>query len=196
MKGNKKGFCNHISSKSKTRENFSLLLNEMVDLLTKDMKKYEVVKVFFTLVFTHKIQFPHHESQAFETCWKKSRKNNNFPLLEEDQVKEHLNKLNTLKPMGPYGIHSQVLRELVSVIARTLFIIFERSWRLGGGMACLRSGARGAGMGEAVVTSIFKKDKENDSGNHRSGKMIVQIILEAISKVLTESSQCRFTERK
>lgn len=38
-----------------------------------------------------------------------------------------------LKSMGPYGIHSQVLSELVSVTAGTLFIIFERSWRRGGG---------------------------------------------------------------
>lgn len=87
MKGNKKGFCNHISSKRKTRENFSLLLNEMVDLLTKDMKKSEVVKVFFTLVFTDKIQFPHQESQALETCWKKSRKTTTFPCWKKTRLR-------------------------------------------------------------------------------------------------------------
>lgn len=69
------------------------------------------------------------------------KKPNNF-LVEEDQVKEHLNKLNILKPMGPYGMHSQVVRELVSVITRTVFIIFERSWRLRGGMVCLRTGGK------------------------------------------------------
>lgn len=65
MKSTKKGFCKYVSSKRKTRENFSLLLNGMVDLVTKHMKKAEV---FFTLVFSDKIQFPHQESQALETC--------------------------------------------------------------------------------------------------------------------------------
>lgn len=40
---------------------------------------------------------------------------------------------------------------------------------------------------------IFKKE---DSGNHRAGKVIVQIILEAMSKMLTGSSQYGFTEGK
>lgn len=68
MKGNRKGFCKYISSKRKTRENFSPLLNGMVDLVTKDIKKDEAPKVIFTLVFTDKIHFPYWESQALEAC--------------------------------------------------------------------------------------------------------------------------------
>lgn len=41
------------------------LLNDAVDLVTKDIGKYEVLNAFFTLVFTGKI-WP-QESQAPET---------------------------------------------------------------------------------------------------------------------------------
>ena len=32
------------------------------------------------------------------------------PLVEEDQVREHLNKLDICKSMEPDGLHSQILR--------------------------------------------------------------------------------------
>lgn len=40
------------------RENFSLLLNWVVDLVSKDMQKAQTLKVFSILVFTDKIQLP------------------------------------------------------------------------------------------------------------------------------------------
>jgi len=48
--------------------------------------------------------------------------------VEEDQVREHLNKLDVHKSMGPEGMHPRVLRELVGVTGRSFFIVFERSW--------------------------------------------------------------------
>ena len=52
-------------------------------------------------------------------------------MVKEDQVRDHLSKLDTQKSMGPAGMHSQVLRELTDVIAEPLSITFERSWRTG-----------------------------------------------------------------
>ncbi|XP_054245539.1 deuterosome assembly protein 1 [Indicator indicator] len=49
---------------------------------------------------------------------------------EEDQVREHLNKIDTEKFMGPGGLHSQVLREQVDATAMPLFLISERLWHL------------------------------------------------------------------
>lgn len=49
LNGNKKGFPWCISTKKETRENMVPLLNEAVDLVTKNI---EIFNAFFTLVFT------------------------------------------------------------------------------------------------------------------------------------------------
>lgn len=53
--------------------------------------------------------------------------------MEEDQIREYLNKLDKQQSVGPNEMHSQVLRELADVILRALSVVFERSWWLGGG---------------------------------------------------------------
>ena len=66
-------------------------------------------------------------SQAPETIRKVCSKKG-LPLVEEEQLKEHLNKLEIHRSMRPDGVHPPVLRDLADVIARPLSIIFERSW--------------------------------------------------------------------
>ncbi|KFV81143.1 RNA-directed DNA polymerase from mobile element jockey, partial [Struthio camelus australis] len=102
------------------------------------------------------------------------------PLIEEDQVRDYLSKLDTHKSMGPDGMHPRVLRELADGIARPLSIIFERSWQ---------SGEVPEDWKKANVTLVFKKGKKEEPGNYRPvsltsilGKMMEQLILEALSK--------------
>jgi len=52
-------------------------------------------------------------------------------LVEEDQVRDQLSKLNTHKSMGPDGMQLEVLRERADVIVEPLPIVFERCWRTG-----------------------------------------------------------------
>lgn len=40
-------------------------------------------------------------------------------------------KLNVYKPMGLNDVYPRVLKELASVVAELLFIVFEKSWLLG-----------------------------------------------------------------
>ncbi|PKU44633.1 rna-directed dna polymerase from mobile element hypothetical protein [Limosa lapponica baueri] len=99
------------------------------------------------------------ESQTLEVrdrAWSKE----DSPSIEKD----HLGKLDTYKSMGPDGMHPRVLRELADVIARSLSIIFERSWTTGEVPEDWR---------KANVTPDFKKDKKEAPGNYRRAVDIV-----------------------
>lgn len=80
------------------------------------------------------------------------------PLVEEDQVRESLSKLDIHQSMGPDRMHPQVLREIANVIMRPLLIIFDQSWQLG---------EMPKDCQKANVTCIFKKCKEKYPGNYR-----------------------------
>ncbi|GAB0177898.1 mitochondrial enolase superfamily member 1 [Grus japonensis] len=112
----------YIGDKKKTRENVGPLFNKTGDLGTQDMEKAEVLNAGFLSVFTSKTGL--QESQVLETKGKDWSKKD-VPLIEEDQIREYLSNMDTHKPMGPDGIHPQVLRELADVIVRLLSIIFD-----------------------------------------------------------------------
>ncbi|GAB0185742.1 mitochondrial enolase superfamily member 1 [Grus japonensis] len=92
------------------------------------------------------------ESQTLEVREKVWRKED-FPLVEEDPIRDHLGKLDTHKSMGPDGMHPRVLRKLADVIAKPLSIISERSWKTGEVPEDWR---------KANVTPVFKKGKKED----------------------------------
>lgn len=48
-----------------------------------------------------------------------------LPLVEENQNREYLSKLDIHKSMGLHGMQPQVLRNLADVIVRPFSIIFE-----------------------------------------------------------------------
>lgn len=100
-------------------------------------------------------------------------------MVEKDPVRDHPGKFKAYKSIGPDGMYLQVLRDLTAVTAEPLFIIYERSWRMGGAPGDLR---------KANVTPVFRQGKEEELANHRPvsltsmpWKLMLQLIQDVIS---------------
>ncbi|PKU33356.1 rna-directed dna polymerase from mobile element jockey-like [Limosa lapponica baueri] len=81
----RKGFFKYIEGKRQSRENVGLLLNETGAMMTEDAEKAELLNAFFASVFTAQASPQEsHTLEETEKVWTKE----DFPLVEEDQVRE------------------------------------------------------------------------------------------------------------
>lgn len=70
-------------------------------------------------------------------------------LVNPDSVRDLLLQLDPYKSMGCDGIKMRIHKELVDVIMRHLFMIFEQSW-------------------ESGEVPVFKEGKKDDPGSNRA----------------------------
>ncbi|KFP24226.1 RNA-directed DNA polymerase from mobile element jockey, partial [Colius striatus] len=106
------------------------------------------------------------------------------PWVEEEEVKDLLANLKAHKSMGPDRMHPRVLRELADVVAKSLSIIFEQSWRTDEVPEDWR---------KVNVTLVFRRGRKDDPGNYRPinltsipGKVMEQLIMNVITEHMKE----------
>ena len=80
------------------------LLNEVGVLVMKDAEKAELLNAFFVSVFSAKAG--PQESRAPEVK-EEAHREDDFHLVEEDCVMDHLSNLDTHKSMSPNGMHHE-----------------------------------------------------------------------------------------
>ena len=85
----------------------------------------EVLNAFFISVLIVKTILQKSKDSEIK---QKVRSKEYLPLVEEDQVREYLRKLDIQNSMGSNEMHLQVLRELADAVVRPFSITFKQSW--------------------------------------------------------------------
>lgn len=179
VKENEKYFYKYINSKRRTKENFHPLLDAAWNVITEDKNKAEVLKTFFTSVFSSQISYP-QGTLLLDLDIPHDSGRESPPVIQEETVRDLLLHLECHKSMGPDELHPRMLTELTEVIAKPFSTIYQHSWL---------SGEVPEDWRLADVTPIYKKGCKEDPGNYRPvsltsvpGEVMEQVILNAITQ--------------
>ena len=120
-KTNPKAFFQYVSSKTTVREPIANLVDAEGNLTTSEQEKAEVLKDFFSSVFTRE---PGDFVPDFSTT---SNAVINTVEITVTSMLKKLQALNPCKSPGPDGLHPKILKELAPTLAYPLSLLFIKS---------------------------------------------------------------------
>jgi len=126
VKENKNLFYKYINNKRMAKENFHPFLDVAGNMSTEDKEKAEVFSAFFMSVV--KSQNDYSWGTLPPDLEVSDKEHNKSPMIQVETVRGLLLHLDCRKSIGPDGIHLRALKELVEVIPKSFFIIYQRSW--------------------------------------------------------------------
>ena len=173
IKCNPKSFYAYVRSKQKTKETIGPLVDGNGNKITEDEEVATTLNQYFTTVFTKenvtnlptpKQMFTGDEEERLVDV-----------EINEETVLHKLNRLRPDKAPGPDSLHPRILKELATVLAEPLNIIFNRS---------LEENEIPLDWKRANVAPIFKKGKRSQACNYRPISLTSQIckLFESIIK--------------
>ncbi len=134
------------------KEKIPNLKNPDGSLTSDDNEKCKVLNDFFVSVFTKEGDNPPPVFNSF------NKVTLDDVFIDELDMFNALNNLNTTKSPGPDGIHPRVLQELAAEFAYPLKMIFDKT---------LASGKLPSEWKQSEVRPIFKKGCKETPGNYR-----------------------------
>ena len=173
LSSNPNALYGYVRDKSKVKSKIGQLERSDGTLTTGDEETVEVLNNFFKSVFTNEDPsvIPSFTTRVSTTL--------SDICITEAEVYDKLVLLNVNKAPGPDGLHSQILKNCASSLARPLCLLFTQS---------LNSGVLPKEWKQANVTPIFKKGSKSKASNYRPISLTSQPvkILESIirSKIL------------
>jgi hypothetical protein len=155
-KSNPKKFWNYVNSRVKSSHDIGDIIiktkNGAEETLKEDEDKANAFGDYFASIFSNE---GNHE---FNNLPYRGCNDNNNVVIDLKDIEKRMSNINIAKSAGCDGIHPRVLKELSSVLAYPLKLIFEHSFR---------NKELPIDWLSADITVIFKKGKKTEAGNYR-----------------------------
>ena len=153
-KKNPKKLWAYVKLKAKTKSGIAPLIGKNKKKSTNETEQAEILSEYFANVMEEE---PEGELPTLSPRALKTDPLTDLTITTE-AVEKKLSKLDITKSSGPDKVHSRILKEAKTPIAKALAVIYNNS---------IATGEIPQEWRSATITPIYKKGKRSDPGNYR-----------------------------